>query len=182
MEIQGTLYWVANKAIVCGVYTVFPRSLNIWGPGLSLAFPWPCQPEVTWDWKLILKLLVNENLGARNGLLRISRVVTSFIDGSSGRRECHTILFTLRRPHAGRRESGCSVNKLYAVFFYYVPISIYESSLSWRRLQCLKASALYKIGGMQRLSPLCSLGHKALWAPRLGGHSSTPGAQGKADG
>lgn len=61
---------------------------------------------------------MNENLGAQNGLLRISRVVTSFIEGSSGRRECHTILFTLRRPHAGRRESGCSVNKLYAVFFF----------------------------------------------------------------
>lgn len=58
---------------------------------------------------------MSENLGAWNGLLRISRVRASFIDGSSDRRGCHTILFTLRRPHAGRRESGCSVNTLHAV-------------------------------------------------------------------
>lgn len=72
---------------------------------------------------------MNENLGARKGLLRMSRVVASFIDGSSGRRECHTVFFTLRRPHAGRRESGCSVNKLYAVFFFIMYLFLSTSHL-----------------------------------------------------
>lgn len=91
-------------------------------------------------------------------------------------------LYSQKTPYRTKGVGVQCKQTLCCIFFYYVPISIYESSLSWRRLQCLKASALYKIGRMQRLSPLCSLGHKALWAPRLGGHSSTPGAQGKADG